>query len=290
MPPNPFADIAADPEKLRQALALPAPDKTFAIHFTPRSGSSWLTDICEQTGRLGRPGEMFSPRFVPDIARHMGIDNIHDYARAIARDRTVGGVFGFEITFFQLRRTFGGPKHFLTHFRNATHFWLIREDIVAQAVSLSKKSQSRIGHAVQGDADALARADEAFDYSEDDITKWIDHIRKMEIQAEKFFANSHLSPVRMSYERMTARAPGAVVNDIAKAIGIGPVADGAAPIMTGHAKIGTDKNADFAARFRKDHAGLVADIQGERSGLLAGLEGGPDGDGERRRRWWPFRR
>ncbi|WP_165352786.1 Stf0 family sulfotransferase [Loktanella sp. IMCC34160] len=288
MPPNPFANIAADPEKLRQALALPAPEKTFVIHFTPRSGSSWLTDICEQTGRLGRPGEMFSPRFVPDIARHMGIDNIDDYARAIARDRTVGGVFGFEITFFQLRRTFGGPKPFLAHFQDATHFWLIREDIVAQAVSLSKKAQSRIGHAVHGDADALARADDEFAYDAQDIEKWVGHIRKMEVQAEKFFANYPLTPVRMSYERMTARPPEAVVNEIAKAIGIGPVAGKSTPIRTGHAKIGTDKNADFAARFRKDRAGLIADLEAERAAMLAALDETPDAG--RRRGWWPFSR
>ncbi|WP_420858709.1 Stf0 family sulfotransferase [Marivivens marinus] len=287
MPPNPFDNITPDPEKLRQVLALPAPTTTYAIHFTPRSGSSWLTDICANTGRLGRPGEMFSPRFVPSIAARMGIDNVDDYARAISRDRAVAGVFGFEITFFQLRRTFGGPKRFLTHFREAAHFWLIREDIVAQAVSLSKKAQSRIGHAVQGDADALARADQAFAYDKDDIAKWVGHVRKMEVQAEKFFANHRVAPIRLSYERMTAKPAQTVVNDIARTIGIGPVADDAAPITTGHAKIGTDKNADFADRFRKDHAGLVANLGIERAGLLSALDGNEPGP---RRGWWPFGR
>ncbi len=59
---DPFHSLRADPEKLRKFTSLSQPTTTYAIHFTPRSGSSRLADILKRAGGLSQPGECFEPK------------------------------------------------------------------------------------------------------------------------------------------------------------------------------------------------------------------------------------
>ena len=87
-----FFDPAHDAVAFDAAMAaLPAPDLRYIVHFTARSGSSWLTDIARQTGALGSPGEFFNPRFVPGIARSLGAPDMDRYVAALTRRRASGG-------------------------------------------------------------------------------------------------------------------------------------------------------------------------------------------------------
>ena len=64
-----FSDIVFDQER-HERIKKRAPAQTnYVIYFTPRSGSSWLTDVLQQTGQLGAAPEAFNPNFVPAIAR-----------------------------------------------------------------------------------------------------------------------------------------------------------------------------------------------------------------------------
>ncbi len=56
---NPFKSVEPNPVRLADAAKKPYPDIRYAIHFTPRSGSSRLTDICKNSSQLGKPGEVF---------------------------------------------------------------------------------------------------------------------------------------------------------------------------------------------------------------------------------------
>ena len=148
-----------DEARFRRQLERPAAATRYCILFTPRTGSSWLTDIARQTGRLGHPGEHFNPTFLPRMAQSFDARTRDDLVEALLRRRNVGGVFGMEITYFQLKTVFRSERAFLRAFGDARFFWLIREDIVLQAISLMKKQQTRIGHNTQAPAAARAEAE-----------------------------------------------------------------------------------------------------------------------------------
>ena len=273
--PKLFDPASIDPEAFARALRRPAAALRYVIYFTPRTGSSWLTDIATRTGRLSMPGECFNPHFVPGMARKFNAGDIDSYIEALVRRRNTEGVFGCQLTYFQLKKTFGSEERFLAHFGAAPCFWLIREDIILQAVSLSKKQQTKIGHRTMADAERLHAADREFGYDPENIRHWLKHIRKAEIRTEAMFAGHGLTPLRLSYEIITAMSPLQAVNVIAAQIGVPPVIS--ADLSSDHQKIGTDKNAGFAARFRAQDPALVRRTEAQRAAMLAALVRVPAG-------------
>ena len=91
-PLDPFAGIAADPAAWAEALARPEAPHRFAIHFTPRSGSTRLTAILARTGRLGHANEIFNPRFMATIARSWKVADLETYIALALRRQAVRGV------------------------------------------------------------------------------------------------------------------------------------------------------------------------------------------------------
>jgi len=273
--PTLFDPATIDPEAFARTMQRPAATVRYVIYFTPRTGSSWLTDIAKRTRQLSTPGECFNPHFVPGIARKLNAGDMDGYVNALLRHRNTKGVFGCQLTHFQLSKVFETEERFLAYFGSAPCFWLIREDIVLQAVSLSKKQQSKIGHRTMADAEQLQAADRKFVYDAENVEHWLGHIRKAEIRTEAMFRQHRLMPLRLSYEIITGLSPLQAVNVIAAHIGVPPV--DAAELSSDHEKIGTDKNAAFAARFRADHPRLMRKITSQREPMLAGLNRRPPG-------------
>ena len=80
-----FDPEACDSALYQRKLAKrPAARTRFVMHFTPRSGSSWLTDLAEQTGRLGKPGECFNPNFLPRMAARLDAANMDEFVEVMA--------------------------------------------------------------------------------------------------------------------------------------------------------------------------------------------------------------
>lgn len=271
---NLFDPAAVDPKIFARIMQRPAAELRYVIYFTPRTGSSWLTDIAKRTGRLSEPGECFNPGFVPGIARAFHTSDLNSYIEALLRRRNTDGVFGCQLTHFQLTKVFGAEKRFLAYFGSAPCFWLTREDIILQAVSLAKKQQTKIGHRPMADAERLQAADQEFSYDPASIKKWLTHIRKLEIRTEAMFQKYRLKPLRLSYEIITGMSALQTVNVIAAHIGVPPIRSG--NLESGHSKIGTDKNAAFADRFRAEHPALIRKIEAQRAPMLAALNRVPD--------------
>jgi len=272
---NPGADAAA----LRRLLRRPPPHTVFAVHFTPRSGSSWLTEVLSRSQALGAPGEIFNPAFVPQIARKLNATSREEYVHAIQRRRARGGVFGFEATGHDVKAVFGSYDTFQTYFGQATDFWLLREDIVLQAVSLFKMAAVRVSHSTQVTAGALDEADSRFAYDSRQIERWITHLMVAERRTEAYFADWKRRPWRLSYERITAAGADAVEAWFADRLGVTLPAAAPEAAETGHRQLRTDKNTEFAERYRAENPELVAAIEAERRPRLAALDdprcGGP---------------
>lgn len=282
LPQVEFDQSTVNRERFERLMQRPAPTQKYVIYFTPRSGSSRITDICSKTKTLSSPGEMFHQTNVPIIARNLGARNLDEYVDVVTRKCTTRGVFGCEMTFGMIKTTFGTPRNFLEHLGGGPSFWLIREDIVAQAVSLSSMVQSRVGHAVEGNEDDVAQARKLFTYDRDDIERWIRHVLNFEKRTEQMFSTFELDPLRLSYETMVALKPRGVANVIARHIGANPIKNN--NLASTHKKIGTSKNVEFAQRFRETEAAYLAEVADRRAPYLEKLNKDPlDRKAERER-------
>lgn len=269
-----FSGVSFDPARFRSDMQRTGARMTYAIFFTPRSGSSWLTEVVRGTRCLGRPEEWFNPSFVPGVAQSMNANKLADYVKMLKRKQAPGGLFGFEITYYQMRATFGGEGPFLALFPPETPaFHLVRENIVLQAVSLAKSVATSVYHSA-GSAEAdIRRADEEFRYEAPLIRHWLEHILDQETRFERFFERNGLAPVRLSYERMMAAGRDGTLAVIAARLGIAlePGAGRRTGTGAGHRKIGTDKNRAFAERFAAEEAGFLETVAARRAETLAAL-------------------
>lgn len=258
-----------DRAKFEHDMQRPVPGKQYVMYFTPRSGSSWLTDIAGKTRRLSIPGEIFNPGFLPEMTRAVNATSMDEYCAVMQRRRNTEDVFGFQITHHQLAAVFRNEADFLARFPGPICFWLIRRDIVLQAISLWKMQQTRIAHAPQSSPDAIAAAEDGLTYDSAGIRRWLLHIHAAETASEAMFARHGLAPLRMSYERNAEMKPNHIVNVMGQHLGIARMQ--MKPLQSGHSKIATASNDAFAARFRAENRDFIDRIDTARAPMLEQL-------------------
>lgn len=238
----------------------------FVVFFTPRSGSSWLTDICEQSKILSRPDECFNPNFTPEMTRAFGARNLTEYVECLKRRRNTYGTFGCQLTYYQLSATFGSEERFMDYFHGSNFFWLTRKDIVSQAVSLAKMVSTSITHAPAHDQIEIDKSDASYEYNRADIRKWADHIRNAERATEMLFEKYLINPHRMYYEDITRAGSDATIELIADKIGVSKTTH--VGVKSKHRKISTPKNIEYAERFLKEETEFVNKIYEDRQRYL----------------------
>lgn len=264
-----FENPDFDSELYKRALTRPEAPIKYVIYFTPRSGSSWLTDILAQTKRLSRALEAFNPSFVPNITKAINASNLNQYCNILDRRFNTQGVFGFEITMHQLNAVFPTHDKFIERYGEGPCFWLIRQDIVAQAVSLAKMVTTQVGHTANATDEQRQSSDKAFTYDKALIKHWLTHILNAERQNEQLFQDYGLSPLRVSYEQITALRAPAVVDIFARHIGVTDMPP--VEVESTHTKLGTSRNDEYATRFRKEAAPFMQKVDEERAPWLARL-------------------
>lgn len=265
----PFRGLSHNPERAAKAAKIAPPSQVYAIFFTPRSGSSRLTDILGQTDQLGRPGECYNPAHVKPNARAHGVNTLETYVDRMHRTRKIGDLMGFEITYDHLKMNFGTEARFDALVAPSRLIWLIREDIVLQAVSVSRMRQTKIGHDTGLTADERAKGDAAFTYDALDIRNRLQAIRWREVQTEAYLARSSAPLLRLSYETLSDLGPMQIAQWLAHHLGQDLPDD--LSFKEAHRKLGTDKNLAFAERFRAENPRLMARIEAERAPMLAAL-------------------
>lgn len=263
-----FRQVEFDQATYDRVMQKPAAQTRYVIYFTPRSGSSWLTDVLAQTKRMSRANEAFNPNFIPNIARVCNASTLDQYVNVLTRRHNNRGVYGFEITMHQLKAVFPSEERFLAYFGTGPCFWLIRRDIVSQAVSLAKMVTTKVAHTAQGTAEDWRRADESFSYSPSLIRRWLKHILVAERETEAMFAAHGMTPLRMCYEEMMPLGPERVAQLMMRHVGV----EAALPegtFETKHNKLGTARNEEYADRFRRDEADFLKEVEAERVPWLA---------------------
>ena len=249
----------------REMLKDPA-SLQYTMFFTPRSGSSWLTDVVNRAERIGRPGEYFNPNTMHEIATRLNATAIEEFRDILIRRSITKGVFGQQITDHQIRAVFGNTDRFVELFPQDKCFWLIREDIVLQGISLYKMQHTKISHAPQASDEELLKREDLFVYDAKEIKRWIRHIRVAETGSEALFEKFGMNPFRMSYERNTQLSPQRLVNIMARYLSVPE--DQNLKIESIHKKIGTAANLAFADRFREQNRDFVAELEEERRPMI----------------------
>lgn len=268
---NGFATASElDRERFAREMKVPPATTQYVMYFTPRSGSSWLTDIADRTRKLSIPGECFNPNFMPNMTRALNATNMEEYIDILVRRRNTKGVFGFQITYHQLNAVFRSREKFLSHFPSEKCFWLIREDILLQAISLHKMQMTQLSHAPQITDEDLEAKDKSFQYDAKQIKRWLEHIRSAEISTEELFADHGLTPYRMSYEQNTSLRPARIVNAMGHFLGLEHMTG--LKLNTAHRKIGTSTNDHYADRFRSEMSDYMEKIDEARAPMLAKIK------------------
>lgn len=211
---NPLIDVFTEASvvnwKLMQHLAL---TKHFYVIFNiPRSGSTWLTERAKTSGMLGEPTEWFNEDF---IAREtvalgaappkvLGTADINKYIiYLIERNSSRGGVFGVELSRFHTEwicELLENKEGIMKLFKP---FYLRRENMVRQAISLYKSAETGYFHSYQMYEEFAHRLD-ALSYDSERICFWYNHLIECEIWFERMFHEVGLEPDRFFYEDLTA--------------------------------------------------------------------------------------
>lgn len=263
-----FANGANDPEALAKRariMARPAPNNTFVVFFTPRSGSTRVTSLMREAGVSNAPHELFNPATLRATARNHAARNLPELVRLLAHKQARQGSFGFEITFLQLAAVFRTPSRFMALVAPDHTAWLIREDIVAQAVSASRLVQTRISHGLKEDEATHAAAEAAFVYDPGAIRARIRRIAWMERRTEAMITRAGLTPLRLSYEAVNALGPDRTAGLLAHRLGLAPPAGA---LADRHQKLPGAKSAEYAERFRGENPAFMRRLDRVRAPLL----------------------
>jgi LPS sulfotransferase NodH len=213
----------------------------YVICATPRTGSYYLCDLLRSTGCLGRPHEYFGG----DAMRRLGsadypLDLDGQLAAALTDGRTANGVFGVKL--FASQFTLHASR-IMPGLGNPLPVFLEREDLLGQAISLTRAAQTKVFF-----ASPVPPAAPCFDAAL--IRDYLELIVRWNAQWQLYFARRGITPLRLSYEQVVA-APQTAIDRIAAAIHL----DRPAKIDFGQLSMAIQRDAisdDWRERFLAD--------------------------------------
>jgi len=172
----------------------------YAICMTPRSGSTLLTNMLQQTGLLGYPNEWFNPDSIPKWIEKFNAKNIMEYVDCLRRYHTsYNGIFGCELPYFHMKMLFELLTIQQVFDKEPIWFYLRRKNIVLQGISLYRSVESGYFHSVQEENQSKQKFNN-ISYNEEKIKHWTNHILEIEQKFDLFFKDNSISPIHIYYE------------------------------------------------------------------------------------------
>ena len=222
-----FTSIILKEKKLLQTseIEFVVPSLSYAIITVPRSGSTFLCRLLKSTRLAGFPEEKLrNPAAI--LARNCHFDYIRYMQILMTLKATPNRVFGTKII-----------SHFLLSYRQkdlnvddflkqyfSKYIYLIREDKVAQAVSIAIAQRTKIWHISnqeqQNDYDQKLQSIHQNDIAIEEIKKHYDFLVQQEKYLERFFKENQLEPLIIKYEELV-KNPHQYINDILLYLGVG---------------------------------------------------------------------
>ncbi len=264
---KPYASYRKSLEEIRPA------SKNYLIFFTPRSGSSYLTGLLASTGCLGNPQEWFNPRWMGKVMHALGAPTLPDYIQALLRLRkTDNGVFGGECTISHMERL-GRESDFLSLWpQNLVPILLYRRDILLQAISLYKATETGLFHICMGGSPPSAPPPEKVpvSYDAERIRRWLLHILHQEEKLLRFLNKNRLKPHVLHYEQLVAAPPDDVARTFARWLDIS--LNACQPAQPVHCKVGNAENLAFRDTFARTEKAFLDRINKRRAALFKDLD------------------
>jgi trehalose 2-sulfotransferase len=197
------------------------PHRSIFVCGVQRSGSWFLAHLLHSTGVVGLPNEWFHPGDVAKFMNEWGVSSYREYlARVFEAGTSPNGVFAsklmwnyFEEFQFEIRRLTGNYEAndaalIESVFPRPRFVWIRREDVVAQAVSWSKASQT--GQYGPGQA---RRAEPVYKFDEIDALAAL--VRFHDGAWRRWFAAHGIEPFHVCYESLCADPVGVTLEILA---------------------------------------------------------------------------
>jgi LPS sulfotransferase NodH len=251
-------NLTIDPGVAEQAIRDHAPaDRSFLVFFTPRSGSSWLTKIVSATKSLGFLEEYINPDFLPDVARQMHATDQATLLAMLKRwAKTKNGVFSIEVRAVDVD-LFGEEEFFEAFSPSTVTFFLWRDNIVAQGISLYRAVTTKRYHST--DAPAASPA-----YDAEAIAGWMRHIVEIENENLTLLQRRGLHARFLRYEDIVRdRATTLATFSDAVRVDLTPEQFEAGQEQDLH-KIADEWNYSAEQQFRQERRDFIWDLEGER--------------------------
>jgi LPS sulfotransferase NodH len=252
------AGLAVDADAFRQQMASLRPARRcYVTLFSPRSGNSWVTSALVVTRQLGIPTEYLNPDEVRDNARKANTTDPAGLLAILRRTRqTPNGIFGLKARAIDIE-LFGETAFFAAFGAETRYFYLWRDDVVAQGISLYRAVASGRWHSYDRPAAPPQ-------YDADAIGQWISHVAGIENDNLRLLARQGLRAISLRYEDIIEDRKGLVAT-FAKAMGV--------VLPPGFETVQADRlprrvsdrwNAEAQSRFSATRPDFIAAIAAER--------------------------
>ncbi len=266
------------------------PTLSYTICTAQRSGSNFLCDLLRRTTIAGKPDEFFAQWHIsalagetnPGTPDNESRESVEKYlAEILERGSSTNGVFGVKILGDQvdtildkLRLVPGIGQSSLegalrSVMPNLHYIYLVRKDKLAQAVSFSRALQSNLwlefesyvletkpsDWTDQQYKQVVERTEKGLNsiltYKYRQIARCLSRIEQQEAYWEKFFSDSGITPLSLTYEQLE-QFPERELKRILKYLGLSPLTESGSATVT-LKRQRDDLNAEWITRFRQEH-------------------------------------
>ncbi|WP_186063844.1 Stf0 family sulfotransferase [Burkholderia gladioli] len=215
---------SADISALRTRLEQAGIEHSYTIAFTPRCGSTALSNALSRAG-IGRPSEHF--QYPYDARSPFGRVPSDDFSEdfvAFVQRQSANGIFGAKIMHDHrahlddwLADSVSGYRALDDVLPNHCWIYVCREDTIAQAISLFIADQTDTWHLPTDVDPDLPEPDVRYDFLE--ILAKLMTLKSHEVNWEAYFQKAGMQPLRTSYEALSA-APQLLLDSLAAHMGI----------------------------------------------------------------------
>jgi LPS sulfotransferase NodH len=199
------------------------PMGTYMLATIPRSGSTYCAIRLWQTGLLGAPMEYLNFRIMGDLFHRLGYTadeeghipsgRIEEYWSDVQRLRTSpNGVFGYKMFTTNYVEIAQKYPDFLQQITPNYVIYLVRRDLIGQAMSYSRAQRSNVWFADVANTPAV-------DYDYAHIKKCMKAVENQRQRWEAAFKFTGVEPIRIYYEDLMADSS-ATIRMILREMGI----------------------------------------------------------------------
>ena len=187
------------------------PKTSYAILTPPRSGSTYLCDLLASTNIAGHPSEHLRLA-TQELSLHCNFDYLNLLGNVMQHRTTDNGVFGTKLISHFLFELQKAELDFKQIFQAVDRFiLLIRQDKLAQAISLVLAQKTEVWHIHHNDKKAsyqsILNEIEIDDELLDDVEQKVLFIKQQEERLRKVLARHNQEPLLVVYEDILDDAP-----------------------------------------------------------------------------------